>query len=159
MVSKYWTAAATKFCEEQRAAHHIERQGFQFYLPQVAVRRKTTERREYLFPGYIFVMVKDGWERLVNTRGIRKLFFCDGVPTRMSDRDIETLRAKEDRRGLIVLQKPAAVGDTVVVVHGAFKDSLGVVEQLTARDRCRVLLSMMNRSLAVEIDQTSVRVA
>ena len=30
---RYWTVAATMYREEQRAAHHVEKLGFDYYCP------------------------------------------------------------------------------------------------------------------------------
>ena len=157
--SRYWTAAATKFYEEQRAAYHVEKQGFQFYLPQVLMRKGSRNYREFLFPGYIFIKISAGWESIMHTRGIRRMFLCAGVPTRMSERDIDGIRARENEDGYIELEPPIVVGSKVEIHAGSFKDLFGVVEYLSSSERCRVLVSMMERAISVEMDTSSIKVA
>lgn len=156
LFARYWSAATTKFGEEQRAAHHVERQGFEFYLPRIVTRYGASVRHEYLFPGYIFVMIERGWESLMSTRGIRRVFMCGDVPTRMKSSDINSMRSQEDESGYIVLQPPVTVGSRVRVCDGSFKDLLGTVQNMSARDRCTVLLSVMERSVPVSLSLGSV---
>ena len=156
MVSSYWTAAATKFGEEQRAAHHVERQGFEFYLPKTIEGYGAKLRRDYLFPGYIFIRVSQGWHCLMSTRGIRRLFFCGDAPTRMSTSDVESIRLRESDDGYIRLKPPVTVGSRVTVKSGSFKSMIGSVDCMTARDRCTVLLSIMERAVAVNVSIDAV---
>jgi transcriptional antiterminator RfaH len=157
--SGYWTAAVTKLSEEQRAAHHIERQGFQFYLPEMLTRHGSRMRREYLFPGYIFVRISEGWETLMHTRGIRRVFLCNGSPTRMRDSDIECIRSRENEKGLIELElePPLRVGDRIKISAGPFSGHSGIFQGMSARDRCYVLLSVLGRSASVVLNYSAVR--
>jgi|ERR1700722_16524124 transcription termination factor NusG len=72
---RYWTVAATMYREEQRAAHHVEKLGFDYYLPLTYVPTigGDEERRTLLFPGFIFIRLGDGWEALSSARGIKRL--------------------------------------------------------------------------------------
>lgn len=156
--SRYWTAAATKNGEEQRAAYNVERQDFAYYLPVAAVNKGGVVRRELLFPGYIFIKIREGWQSLMSTRGIKSLFLCEGRPTRMADAEIESMVSREDERGLIQLEPPVTRGDRVVVQYGPMEGLLGRVKSLTSRERCLVLLSVMNRTVETEIDRAALRV-
>ena len=156
MVSKYWTAAATKFGEEHRAAHHVERQGFEFYLPRTIEGYGARLKRDFLFPGYIFIKISEGWHCLMSTRGIRRMFFCGEAPTRMSSRDIELIRRRESEDGYIRLKPPVTVGSRVTLKRGSFKNMIGNVDSMTARDRCTVLVSLMERTVMVSVNVDAV---
>lgn len=157
MVIRYWTAAATHFYEEERAAHNIERQGFQFYLPRILVKRKSSLRREFLFPGYIFVKISEGWQSIMHTRGVRRMFFCNGVPTRMRDTDITGIKSREGADGCILLEPPVTAGTEVRVCAGTFENMLGVVQGMSPRERCMVLLNVMDRAVSVSMPLAHVR--
>lgn len=159
MRNKYWTTAITKLHQEQRASHHVERQGFEFYLPQVMMRKGDSFRKEFLFPGYIFVKVRRGWETLLSTRGIRRVFMCGETPFRMAESDIESIRARENRKGFIEMEPPITAGTKVLVQSGAFQDLMGIVEHMSASGRCRVLVSMMERVISVEMKSSVIRAA
>jgi len=156
LVASYWTTAATKFGEEQRAAHHVERQGFEFYLPKTIEGLGARLKRDYLFPGYIFIKVSQGWHCLMHTRGIRRMFFCGESPTRMASSDIDLIRRRESADGFIRLKPPVMVGSKVTMKSGSFRNLVGNVESMTARDRCTVLLSIMERTVAVDVSLDAV---
>lgn len=155
--SRYWTAAVTKKGEEQRAACNVERQDFSYYLPVAAVNRTGVVRRELLFPGYIFIKIREGWQSLLSTRGIKSLFLCDGKPARVTDAEIESMVSREDEDGLIQLEPPVTCGDSVIVQYGPMEGLLGRVKSLTSRERCLVLLSVMNRTVETEMDRAALR--
>lgn len=160
----YWTAAVTHFAQERRAAHHVERQGFQFYLPEIlSITSGGQDRREILFPGYVFVRVslREEWRSLASTRGIARLLLCGETPTRIPDAEIDGLRAAEDERGFVQLQSGLRVGDEIVGLVGAggYEGVRGIVRGTSARDRVRVLLRLLGRLVEVDLDRRAVALA
>lgn len=156
--ARYWTAAVTRFCEETRAAHHVERQGFRYILPYVEVRGARGWRRELMFPGYILVKLGEGWESLSSTRGISRLLMTNGVPHRVPQSFVSWMQSAIDSRDVVSLTPPAAVGDRVVAYNG-FR---GTVREVLSQDRivrCRVLMTVMGRSVEGVFDARELRVA
>lgn len=155
----YWTAASTKNSQERRAAHHVEKQDFQYYIPEMLVLSSSgRERVELLFPGYIFVKIKKNWESLCSTRGISRLFMCDGSPTRIPDNQIEYFKSREDDQGYVLLDPPLETGVRVVGNDhaGSYVGISGVVQRMTARDRVAVLLSLLGRRVEVDMDRRAL---
>lgn len=154
MKSVYWTVAATKGSDEERAAHHVERQGFKFYLPRIVMHYGSRSKREFLFPGYIFIQINKHWHSLFGTRGIRHLFMCSGMPTRMPDSDMVDMRSRENDDGLVELPPPLRIGDHIEVTGtGPFNGKSGVLKGMLSRDRCFVLLNMLGRSTPVMLNR------
>lgn len=172
-VLRYWTVAATRWREEQRAAHHVERQGFKFYLPMtyepVAGSGGDAERRTLLFPGFIFVKLKSDWQDLINTRGIARLFMAkvstetdEVAPSRMRDDDVARLRSMEDADGFVRLLPPFDNGSQVVVdedVGGAYSGISGIVAGTSAAGRVSVLLMLLGRESKREFSRSALRAA
>ena len=157
----YWTALVARYSQEQRAAHHVERQGFEFYLPQMlALSASGRDRRELLFPGYIFVRVnlRRQWRVLAGTRGVARMLLCGELPTRVPDEDVEAFRRLEDERGFVQLLPPLRDGDVVVAGSGSggYEGVRGVVQGMTARDRVKVLLTILGRAVSVELDRRAL---
>src|ERR1700690_1023760 len=102
---RYWTAAKTKRGEENRAACHVERQGFKFYLPLTYEPTKSglSERRTFLFPGFIFVKLKAGWPVLSSTRGISALMMNCNMPAHVRESEIAWLMSLENEKGVVRL--------------------------------------------------------
>lgn len=157
----FWTAAQTHFGEEQRAAHHVEKQDFEYYLPEMLTATARGDRRELMFPGYIFVRVAAHWRALASTKGIFRLFMCGESPTRIPEHEISYLRSCEDERGFVQPLPPLSVGDRVLAREGAgaFEGALGVVREMTTRNRVLVLLNLLGRSVQVELDRKVVELA
>jgi transcriptional antiterminator RfaH len=137
-----WTVAATHHRQEERAAHHIEKQGFSYYLPRFL---NDNAQSRILFEGYILVRVnvRGLWQSLCNTRGISRLIMHELAPVPLRDEYVTALRAREDARGFVVLHPRPKPGDEVLVYGGV----RGVVQGDTADDRIRVLFSLLGRSV------------
>jgi len=110
---KHWTAAVAIRGEERRAAHHVERLGFNYYLPEILRPNSIGEFccRRLLFPGYIFIKLRQNWERLLHIRGLRRILYIDEIPLTVQQREIEALRRLEDDKGFIRMGPRICVGD------------------------------------------------
>jgi len=84
------------------------------------------------------------------------MFFCGESPTRMASSDIDLIRRRESADGFIRLKPPVMVGSKVTMKSGSFRNLVGNVESMTARDRCTVLLSIMERTVAVDVSLDAV---
>lgn len=151
----YWTAATTHFGQEYRAAHHVERQGFDYYLP-LTVNNGRTER---LFPNYLFVFITKQWRSLLGTRGIRRLIIADEHPVRIPSWEMEALRARENTAGIIELPKPYDVGDKVRITAGVFRDRLAIVQGMPANERISVLLDFLGHKVRTKVEAYEIEAA
>ncbi len=160
---KFWTAAQTHERQELRAAAHVERQGFEFFLPVCEEFRARRFRKTIMFPGYLFVRIREGWQKLASTRGISRLIYnSDGLPSRLSDREIEQLRALEDEHGVVQLRKRVfSDGDLVRVGPGGhgLETLSGIVQGTPVADRYRILFTIMGRQVVGEVDARSLSAA
>lgn len=164
---KFWTAAATHWSQEERAAHHVEAQGHEFYLPRFSsIGTHTTgrragqkyDRRELLFPGYIMIRVQRDWKSLMHTRGILKLFLRDEKLVLMRTGDVEAIKSREDERGLVRLRQ-FEKGQTVTIGSGPYTGLDGIVQETPAFERCLVLLHMLGREVVGEFDERNLSAA
>lgn len=154
---KFWAVVATKFQQEQRAAHHIERQGHEFYAPMTKVLARTGERRERLFPGYIFVLVDPGyWRHLSSTRGVHRLYTQNEIPSRVPDAEINYFKELEDRDGFVVLPSPVGTGSDVTIQSGPHAGLRGIVSGMDPQFRCRILSRLLGREVEVTVDRRAL---
>jgi transcriptional antiterminator RfaH len=144
----YWGCVRTRRGQEGRAAHHVELQGFEFYQPQMWVPHKAQLRRATMFPGYLFVRVREGWRSLNGTRGVRSVLMTGERPSRIPDHEIAFLRSLEDGKGVVNLPPAFRVGDRVRMAGGQrfLRGRVGIVAALEAHE-CEVLLSIMGREV------------
>ena len=95
-----------------------------------------------LFPSYLFVGIESRWRPLLSTFGVATVIMAGESPGIVPHAVIEQLRSRLDIDGLVRLPKRQR-GDRVQIMHGPFAKRTGLYRGMTARDRVRVLLSVM----------------
>lgn len=162
---KNWYVAQCHPRAEGKAVWHLNRQGFETYVPKFLKRRRHARRTETvaapLFPRYLFVsvdMASQRWLSIQSTIGVSKLV-CNGtVPAPVPAGVVDALRQQEDADGFFVMnQRPTfAPGAAVRVVDGAFATCFGLFEGLRDGERVAVLLDLLGRKVRVVLDDLSV---
>lgn len=154
----YWSLARTKRGEEERAAHHVERQEFRYWLPRLLeYSDKGRARRVLMFPGYIFVVVRRNWHSLCNTRGISSVVMSKAeTPARIRDEEIDYLQALENEEGLVVLPLKIRAGDEVKIIKGPYTGVRGIIQGEPAAGRCKVLWTMFGKDVMLSVNTRSV---
>ncbi len=164
-----WFAIRTKPRQEEIAKIHYIRQGFGDYSPKVqSIRRharKTEQVMRTLFPGYIFLHLRDeeqDWTAIDSTIGaIGVVRFNDYYPT-VPDWVIAGIQARENDNGCIPLK---SLGDTMlksgsrVTVALGDKEIDGIFLNFRDEDRVVVLLDILQRQLPVVAPLASLKVA
>jgi transcriptional antiterminator RfaH len=156
-----WYVVQTHSHAEIKASWHLQRQGFETYLPRYLKRRRHARRTETvivpLFPRYLFVavdMTSQRWLSIRSTIGVTRLV-CDGDrPAAVPEAVFEAIKRREDANGLIQLdRKPQfSPGDKVCIRDGAFQECLGLYEGMTSNERVTILLEFVGRKVRVSLD-------
>lgn len=160
-----WFVVQTQANREGKAVHHLERQGFQTYLPRYLKRRSHARKIETvpapLFPGYLFVAIDlaaQRWRAIQSTIGVLRLVTNGEAPAPVPTAIVDAVRQREDDNGFVKVDRRSAFGrgDKVRVLAGAFTDSLGLVDGLADRERVAILLDLLGRKVRVELDADMV---
>ncbi len=123
-----------------------------------AGKRKVVEEKVY--PGYVLVemiVTDDSWYVVRNTPRVTGFVGSGTTPTPISSEEIKEL---QKRMGV---EEPKykidfALGDSIKIVDGPFKDTDGKVSEIDeARGRVKVLISMFGRETPVELDFLQVK--
>lgn len=152
-----WFVVHTRPHGEAQAKAHLERQGFVVFSPCYRKTiRHARQRREVeapLFPSYIFVQLDltQPWSAVNGTRGVRRLLVQGERPMPLPAGFVEALLRQMQEPGAMAFEPSFRIGDEVRVVEGPFADLMGTVEKLDASGRVRVLLSLLGRSVAVQM--------
>ena len=117
------------------------------------------ERRERLFPGFLFVVISDQWRSLCSTRGVHRLYTQNEAPCRIPTEEIDYFRRLEDKDGFVVLPSPVQVRSSVVVQRGPHAGLRGVVSSMDAQMRCRILSTILGRQVEVTVDRRALALA
>lgn len=155
-----WFAVLKQPNAEAKALAHLDRQGFEGYLPRFLKRRRHAGKTDYvakaLFPSYLFVSVDTGaqrWRAINSTVGVRKLVCNGDTPAVVDPEIIAQLRRQHDETGFIKLESGPrfAAGDAVRVTEGAFSDLFGIYEGMSDGERVAILLDLLGRKVRVRI--------
>lgn len=161
MSASAWYVVETKRHREQVAGAFLAQEGIASYLPRIAQWPRPAVGAEVapLFPGYLFVRVslERQYQRVTRMVGVKTFVSFGGLPVPLKDDAIDLLRRREGPDGLIRTAVEMD-GVEVEVVDGPFRGLTAVVEQrLTAGERVRVLMHMLQREASVELPERWVK--
>jgi transcription antitermination factor NusG len=151
-----WWVAHTRSRQEKALARYLLPLGVPFYLPQ---REKTIRRKSRtlvshlpLFPGYVFFRGSLG-ERQAALRS-RLLVQVLEVPNQpLLHRELAQLYVLQQSGATFVPYEEFRSGDPVRVMEGPFQGYSGVVIRPKARLRLMVSITMLRKTVAVELDR------
>jgi transcription antitermination factor NusG len=158
-----WFAIQVRPRAEKLVAYILENKGFEGLLPVYSVHRQRSDRvveiELPLFPGYLFC-------RLDLTRRLLPLFTIPGVvrllgvgqtPLPIDDKEIEAVRTIL-KSGCAALPWPMPKeGERVCIENGPLRGLEGVLVGKKKDTRLVVSVTLLQRSISVEIDADSVR--
>ena len=159
-----WYALYTCARHEKRVAEQLERRRVSCFLPLYrSVRRWKDRRKELelaLFPGFVFVQMSLAERlRVLAVPGVVRLVSFNGQPAALAPGEIETLRNRLSGSGKIEPHPYLRAGRKVRVHSGPFQGLEGIV--VRRKDRCRLIFSidLIQRSLAIEVDEADLEAA
>jgi len=156
-----WFALTVKPRHEKSVAANLSRKGLETYVPLYDAVRRWSDRRKVvaasLFPGYVFC--RYGYENqldVLNLPGVKSVVSFGDMPARVSDAEIEAVRA--------VLQsgRPASpwpflrAGNRVRFLSGSMAGVEGILVRQKESLRVVVSIELLRRSVAVEIDRDMI---
>ena len=116
--------------------------------------KKVSQKK--LFPGYVMinmVMNDDTWYVVRNTRGVTGFVGPGSKPVPLTEAEMKPLGIKKD-----VVSVDFAEGDMIVVLAGAWKDTVGAVQKMDyQRGTATINVELFGRETPVEISFEEVR--
>ena len=116
--------------------------------------KKVTQKK--LFPGYVMinmVMNDDTWYVVRNTRGVTGFVGPGSKPVPLTEAEMKPLGIKND-----VVSVDFAEGDMIVVLAGAWKDTVGAVQKMDyQKGTATINVELFGRETPVEISFEEVR--
>ena len=160
-----WYLVHTKARQEETALTNLERQKYRCYMPMLYVekvrRGKPVVVAEPMFPSYVFVQLDtsgqgQSWSPIRSTLGVRELVKFGGHPPKV---DAELITALHEREQLQQSNPQAlfAAGDKVVITDGPFAGIEAIYQTADAERRSMILLSMLNKPVAMRIEPAKLR--
>ena len=147
---------------EKLTSDLLRSKGYEEFLPLYVSKRRWSDRVKSiecpLFPGYLFCRL-DANRRLpvLTTPGVSAIVSAGRMPIAVPDEEIEAVRTVL-ASGLGAQPWPfIAVGSTIRLERGPLAGLEGLVTSADKIDRLVVSVSLLQRSVAVEIDRSWVR--
>ncbi|MBO7363776.1 MAG: transcription termination/antitermination factor NusG [Lachnospiraceae bacterium] len=117
--------------------------------------KKTVERK--LFPGYVLVrmiMNEVTWYVVRNTRGVTGFVGPGSKPVPLSDDEMINMGIGEKKTVVVDYE----VGDEVVAVSGAWRDTVGVIRSINqSKQTVTITVDLFGRETPVELGFTEVK--
>jgi transcriptional antiterminator NusG len=105
-----------------------------------------------MFPGYVLinmVMNDDTWYVVRNTRGVTGFVGPGSKPVPLTDAEMRSLGIRDN----IDVEVDFAEGDTVSVIGGVWKDTVGVIQSVNiSKQTVKINVELFGRETPVEID-------
>jgi transcriptional antiterminator RfaH len=100
------------------------------------------------------------WRAVHSIIGVTRLVCNGNDPVAVADDVIETLKAREDGQGFVILQQRPrfALGAKVQVLDGVFAYCLGSFDGMKDSDRVAILLDLLGRKVRLVLDEFPVAV-
>ncbi len=116
--------------------------------------RKTVQKK--MFPGYVLinmVMNDDTWYVVRNTRGVTGFVGPGSKPVPLTEAEMKPLGIKTEN-----VSVDFAEGDTIAVVAGVWKDTIGVVQRMDfGKQTATINVELFGRETPVEVSFAEVR--
>ena len=156
-MSAKWYVVRTEPRAESQAARALNLEGIEIYLPKIHSPRHRQRQGDLpLFPGYLFAGMTLGdvkrFHRVRWTPGVVRILGVNGEPTPMPREEITSLRiliAGGNDLNVVPFVMP---GNRVRVKDGPIAGTEGTVVRFGNKNRLVITVSLLQSSVAVEID-------
>jgi len=159
---RLWYALRVKSNFERTAAAILSGKGYETYMPLYRELRRWSDRRNVtevpLFPGYVFAQF-DVERRLpiLTTPGVVHIVPPHQAPMAVDQTELDSVRVVV-ASGLPVGPHPfLRIGQHVIITRGSMTGLEGILVQVKRAFRIVVSVTLLQRSVAVEIDRDWVR--
>jgi transcription antitermination factor NusG len=161
MLNGAWYALYVRPHAERAVARHLEEKGHRSFVPVYRSRRHWSDRIKELdlplFPSYVFLMTREhAIGRVVTIPGVIRVLGVGKSPVPVDSAEIDALQRLvaygTDPRPWPFFR----AGQPVEITAGPLRGVRGLIERVGNGTRLIVSISLLQRSVAVEIDACDV---
>ena len=137
---------------------HLEDQILEVRVPMqdVVELKDGASRSVQMFPGYVLInmiMNDDTWYVVRNTRGVTGFVGPGSKPVPLTEEEMRPLGIHSES-----VQIDFAEGDSVVVIGGVWKDTVGVIQSINDNKQSATInVDLFGRETPVEISFTEIK--
>jgi transcriptional antiterminator RfaH len=153
-----WFALYTKPHKEYMVQGLLRSHDVETYLPEiaVAVRRRDRRDKKPFFPHYLFARLDPYSDQMAKVRwtpGLRRIVSAGGQPVPIPNEVVAHIRHRLETMVEETPPAPFRQGEIVHVTRGPFEGLDAMFDRaLSPQGRVRVLLELMGRLVAAELD-------
>ena len=164
MTQREWYVVHTKPGNEYRAEKNLTSQEIETFLPLLETYQcfggRPLQKIKPLFPNYLFAKldIDTHYYKVKWTRGVSKILGVGGEPMAISERVIETIKARMGENNLVTLDDGLQEGNIVQFTSGPFKDLMGVFDKkMSDGKRVKVLLNLIGVDVPVQVSRYQIK--
>lgn len=156
-----WFALRVKPNHEKSVSELMRIQGYEEFLPTYRIRCRRAQRWHdlelALFGGYIFCRFdRTSWPRIINTPGVIDVVRAGRTLAPVDEQEIEALQIVQRSTVEVQPWPYLQVGQPVRITAGPLAGRPGSVVTLKGSTRLVLLMTLLQRSVLVEIDRDSI---
>lgn len=154
-----WFAILARTGRERNATLLLENAGYECYLPVIRSTRRWSDRVKEseapLFPGYLFCrMNPDNRLPVLVTPGVIQIVGVGKRPIAVEEQEIAAIQ-RAANSGIAMMPWPyMEVGYVARIKEGPLKGLTGIVVKIKSSAKLVLSVSLLQRSVAVEIDRS-----
>lgn len=160
----YWYVIHTKPRQEQRALLNLEQQGYECYLPVLAIEKLhqgvLSVAVEPLFSRYLFIRLDvsqsgKSWSPIRSTKGVSHLVTFGKEYAKVDEKLIDALRSQGD----VLYNQPQrlfAEGERVMVTDGPFAGIEAIYQMSDGESRAMVLIELLSKPTQLKISPANL---
>src|SRR5688572_6766322 len=156
-MSEHWYALHVRPRFEKHVQTHLEDKGYEVFYPTYTSTRQWSDRVKSLsfplFPGYVFCRFNvHARLPILITPGVNQVVGSGKTPITVDEGELAAIRRVMES-GVAAQPWPyLKVGETVQIENGPLEGLTGIVTRIKSSDRLVVSVSLLMRSVAVELD-------
>ena len=157
----HWYAVRVRSNYEANVSAILEQKGVEKFLPTYRARRKWSDRIKTLdlplFPGYVFCRIPLERRNLVlTTGGVVDIVSVGRIPAPLSEQEIEAVRTVVTAKAHAEPWPFLKIGEKVRIIGGSLSGIEGILIRVKNSWRLVISVTLLERSVAVEIDAAYV---
>jgi transcription antitermination factor NusG len=158
-----WFALQVRARHEIGVAEYLKGKGYEWFLPLYKSKKRWSDRikevESPLFPGYLFCRLNpQNRLPILKTPGVTQIVGYNHVPIPVDEAEIHAIRTLV-ASGIPNQPCPfLEVGNRVRIESGALRGLEGVLMELKGKRRLVLSITLLQRSVAVEVDSEVVSV-
>jgi transcription antitermination factor NusG len=156
-----WFAVQVWTGREKAVARHLNGRCYDHFLPTYKSRRRWSDRIKEvelpLFPGYVFCRLDIGWRLpILTTPGVLQILGVGGTPQAVNETEVAAIQKLCQSALPSQPWSFLEVGEHVRIGCGPLRGLEGIVVDFKGRSRLILSVTLLQRSVAVEVDEAWV---